>query len=373
MDALIAFWSHGLAAPLFVALMIWRLGEASRQPGQRLLVGAFAMTACWAWLSAVTPGEPLVGYAESARNLVWISLLYSLSGAGEDRQHGVRLVYGAVAAAIGMQLVADSLDLASPSGAIAQTSLILRITTAAGALVLVHNLYGQAAPASRSHIRFAMLGLALLWIYDLNLYTMAYLGAPSARRLMEWRGLAIALTAPLLALGARHESGWRVRLSRAATFQSLSLLAICAYFALMAIVATALRGSGFDWSAALLIALLAVMTVGAMVLLPSARARGWVKVKLAKHLFEHRYDYRTEWLRFTETLGRAGADAPPLTDRIVKAFADIVAATGGLLLVGEGDGSVEFAGSWNWSETPSEDALADCAGLWSKIEESGRI
>ena len=69
-----------------------------------------------------------------------------------------------------------------------------------------------------------------------------------------------------------------------------------------------------------------------MVLLPSARARGWVKVKLAKHLFEHRYDYRTEWLRFTETLGRAGPDAPPLSERIVKAFADIVDAPGGLLL-----------------------------------------
>ena len=30
---------------------------------------------------------------------------------------------------------------------------------------------------------------------------------------------------------------------------------------------------------------------------------------LAKHLFEHRYDYRKEWLRFTDTLGRAGPDA----------------------------------------------------------------
>jgi putative PEP-CTERM system histidine kinase len=142
----------------------------------------------------------------------------------------------------------------------------------------------------------------------------------------------------------------------------------------MAIVATALRGSGLDWSAALLIAVLAVMTVGAMVLLPSARARGWVKVKLAKHLFEHRYDYRTEWLRFTGTLGRAGADAPPLTDRIVKAFADIVDARGGLLLVGERNGSVEFAGSWNWGcEMPSADGLAECASLWGEVEESGRI
>src|SRR3954447_49235 len=316
MNALIFFWSHALAAVLFLALMIWRLGEASRQPGQRLLVGACAMTACWAWLSAVTPGEPLAGYAESARNLVWISLLYSLSGAGEDRQHGVRLVYGAVAAAIGMQFIADSLGWISPGGAIAQTSLILRITTAAGALVLVHNLYGQAAPASRSHIRLAMLGLASLWIYDLNLYTMAYLGAPSAESLTEWRGLSVALTAPLCAFGARNERGWRIRLSRAATFQSLSLLAICAYFALMAIVATALRGTGADWSGTIMIALLAVMTVGAMVLIPSARARGWMKVKLAKHLFEHRYDYRTEWLRFTETLGHAGPDAAPLGERI---------------------------------------------------------
>ena len=77
-----------------------------------------------------------------------------------------------------------------------------------------------------------------------------------------------------------------------------------------------------------------------MVLVPSARARGWVKVKLAKHLFEHRYDYRTEWLRFTETIGRAGADAPPLGERIVKAFADVVDAPGGLLLVGDSGGSV---------------------------------
>ena len=202
--------------------------------------------------------------------------------------------------------------------------------------MLVHNLYGQASPVSRSHIRLAMIGLAWLWGYDLNLYTLAYLGAPSAAGLVVWRGGAVALTAPLFALGAREESGWRIRLSRAATFQSLSLLAICAYFALMAIVATALRGSGFDWSGALMVGVLAVMTVGAMVLIPSARARGWIKVKLAKHLFEHRYDYRSEWLRFTGTLGRAGPDAPPLSERIVQAFADVVDSPGGMLLVSDG-------------------------------------
>jgi putative PEP-CTERM system histidine kinase len=371
-SALIAFWSHALAATLFVALVIWRLGEASRQPGQRLLLAAFALTACWAWLSAIAPGDPLVGFAESARNLVWIGLLYSLSSAGDERQHGLRLVYGAVSAVIGMQLVTDSLALVSPGGAIAQTSLILRITTAAGALVLVHNVYGQAAPASRSHIRLAMLGLAWMWVYDLNLYTVAYLGSSTSFGLQEWRGLAVAITAPLFAFAARHGEGLKIRLSRAATFQSLSLLAICAYFALMAIVASALRGSGVDWSATLMIGLLAVMTVGAMVLLPSARARGWLKIKLAKHLFEHRYDYRTEWLRFTETVGRAGPDAAPLGERIVKAFADIVDAPGGLLLVN--DGGIAIAASWNWpSVGPTADQVHAAAEFWNAIETNGRI
>jgi putative PEP-CTERM system histidine kinase len=373
-NALIGFWSHALAAFLFAALMIWRLGDAARQPGQRLLAGAFGITACWAWLAAVAPTDSVLTFAESARNLLWVSLLYSLSGAGEDRQHGLRLVYAAVAGVIGLQFIGDALQLISPSDTLAQTGLVLRITTAAGALVLVHNIYGQAAPASRSHIRFAMLGLALLWIYDLNLYTVLYYRSASATRLMEWRGLAVAAAAPLFALAARSGGAWRVRLSRAATFQSLSLLAICAYFALMAILATALRGTGVDWSSSLMVGALAVMTVGAMVIIPSARARGWVKIKLAKHLFEHRYDYRTEWLRFTETLGRAGPDAPPLSERIVKAFADIVDAPGGLLLVGDGGRGLSVATTLSWpGGNPGEDALDESTDFWTQFEARERV
>jgi len=379
MTALIAFWSHALAAVAFASLAIWRLGEASRRPGQRLLLGAFALTACWAWLSAVAPGDPLVEFAESARNLIWVGLLYSLSAASDERQHGVRLVYAAVAAAIGLQLVADALALLGPSETVAQTGLILHLATAAGALVLVHNVYGQAAPASRSSIRLAMLGLAMMWLYDLNYYTVAYLGsqggAVGAAGLERWRGLAVALTAPLFALGLRGGDVWRIKLSRAATFQSLSLFAICAYFALMAILATALRGSSTDWPAALTVAALAVMTVGAMVVLPSGRARGWLKAKAARHLFEHRFDYRSEWLRFTDTLGRAGADEAPLGERIVKAFADIAETPGGLLLVGDGaGGALGVAASWNWpGNALPADRFDDSTSFWTEVERSDRV
>src|SRR3982751_698211 len=148
MDALITFSSHALAAACFAALMLWPPGEAARQPAQRLLAAAFAVTTCWAWLGAVAPASQVLGFAESARNLVWISLLYSLSAASDEREHGLKLVYAAVAAVIGLQVIGDTLQLFSASGTIVRTGLMLRFTTAAGALVLVHNVYAQAAPAS---------------------------------------------------------------------------------------------------------------------------------------------------------------------------------------------------------------------------------
>ena len=383
MEALIAFWSHALAAALFASLTLWELRRGLAESEQRMLLAAFALTACWAWVTAIAPTTMLAAYSETARNLVWVGVLYQLAGIdSSEEQRGVKPVYAAVAAVLGLQLVIDALplvintDTISPGHALIVTAIILRLTAAAGALVLVHNLYGQAAPSSRGAIRLATIALAAMWAYDVNLYTIAYFDPSSAQGLFNWRGMVVAVIAPLFAIGGIGDDRWRIRLSRAATFQSLSMLAITAYVAIMAVLVTALRGSGFDWTRALLITLLATMTIGAMVMLPSSRARGWVKVKIAKHLFEHRYDYRTEWLRFTQTIGATGPKAPPLGQRVVKAFADILEAPGGLLLVTDENGSIEPAAEWNWSGSanpgsaiPSAEALA----FWLSVGAEGRI
>jgi putative PEP-CTERM system histidine kinase len=116
------------------------------------------------------------------------------------------------------------------------------------------------------------------------------------------------------------------------------------------------------------------MMILVAVLVLSEWARGWVKVKLAKHLFEHRYDYRTEWLRFTETVGRAGPNAQPLGERIIKAFADIVDSPGGLLLVSDGGSALDVAAEWNWSGPhPPADQPHEVGEFWNDVESSGRI
>ena len=367
MQALIGFWSHALAGVAFAAVLLWRVLEPSRRPGQGMMLAALAVTACWAWLTAMDPGSALARFSETARNLVWLGLLHALSSASDGRQRGVAWVYGAVAAVLGLQFIATGFELFDPSPAALATSSILRITAAAGALILVHNFYAQSAPATRSQLRFTMLGLGAIWLYDLNYYTIGYLvGGPSA--LGDWRGLLVVLTAPLFALGADADKEWRIKLSRTASFQSLSILAICAYFALMVILSTALRDSASDWLTGVTVAVLAAMTVAAMVVIPSSRARGWFKMKLAKHLFEHRYDYRAEWLRFTATLGRSdGEPDAPLSERIVRAFADVLDAPGGWLLTVDGEGATAGA-SWNWgSPLPSADELDDNPAFWAAL------
>ena len=378
-DGLIAFWSYGLAACLFASVILWRLRDRIEGP-ERLLIGACFATAVWASTSAVRgPTDSITMLIETLRNLSWVVLLYAMAGElKRGPRTGIKLVFGAVALVIGMQLALNLLMLVvqlpfEMAGDVLASEHLLRITMASGTLVLVHNIYGQAAPDSRIGIRPAMLGLVLMWGYDLNLYTVAYLADSGAATLFDWRGLFMTAVAPLFVAAGSGARSLRIRLSRAATFQSLSLLAICAYFAVMAVLATALRRSNWDWSSAITAALLAVMMISTAILVLSQRARGWIKVKLAKHLFEHRYDYRSEWLRFTHTLGGANPDSPPLSERIIKAFADILDAPGGLLLMSEGR-SISAAAWWNWhGPHPDADELNGSPDFWSDLEARGRV
>jgi lipopolysaccharide/colanic/teichoic acid biosynthesis glycosyltransferase len=180
-----------------------------------------------------------------------------------------------------------------------------------GGLVLVHNLYGGASSQARLLLRWPAIALAALWIFDLNQYTIGYLSGGTPAILDALRGALGVGAATLLAFGARSGSeALRFRPSRAVAFQSASLLLIGGYLIGMVAVAQSLAYAGGDFAQWTQLAFVAACSVGALVALPSRRARGWLRVTLVKHLFQHRYDYRAEWLRFTRTIGRATRARP---------------------------------------------------------------
>ena len=358
MIGLIGLWSHALAALLYGALAVWQLRHWNGDARNRPLVAAFAVMSIWAIFAAILgPHHLLSGLAESARNFSFLAFMYGIVRAAEDtnRQRSVKLVYTTVAAVIGLQIVVAGVlprfeDNSAAYAALLTTGNILGLTIAAGSLVLVHNLYGQAAPDSRWGIRLPMLALAGMWAYDLHLYTVAYLTRDPVGDLFAMRGAIVAMLMPLFAIASRRNAQWKMQLSRAATFQSLSLIAILAYLILMMSATQALELIEGDWVRIGQIGLVFAMSLAALIFLPSGKARAWARVVLAKHFFEHRYDYREEWLRFTRTVGTAGEDAAPLGDRIVKALADIAGSPGGVLLLTDTDYRLTAGARWNWSD-----------------------
>jgi putative PEP-CTERM system histidine kinase len=68
---------------------------------------------------------------------------------------------------------------------------------------------------------------------------------------------------------------------------------------------------------------------------------------VARHFFSHRFDYRTEWLRFVETVSQPGTRGDTLQVRVIRALAQIVDSPAGSLWCSQdGRGFVPEA-AWN--------------------------
>jgi putative PEP-CTERM system histidine kinase len=380
MIAQISFLGHGLAALLFGALAMWQMRQWGRDVHRRWLGAAFAVTAAWALSVALLgPHSMAAGLAESGRNFAFLGFMYAIvrTAAPEERHRAVRILYAVVAGVIGCQatiaaVIPEFLAVPLAREALLAAAQMIGLTIAAGSLVLVHNLYGQAAPDSRLGIKFPTIALAAMWAYELHLFTTGYLSRVEPTELVAVRGLVLALLAPLFLLGLRRNGEWKVQLSRAATFQSFSVLAILAYLIAMMAAARAFEIAGGGLGAIAQAAVVLAMTGAAALVIPSNRARAWLRVILAKHLFEHRYDYREEWLRFARAVGSSGQDNAPIGERIVKALADMAGSPGGLLLVGHEGEALTLEAQWQWAgETPARPVEA--RDLVAFLERSGHV
>src|SRR5690606_14330842 len=359
-----------LCAAFALALSGWSLARrGERGPAASAEAGALALTACWA-IAFVTLGVSAAATAVllSLSHLAWLWTLYRLF-AHDDRDKSVAPIRPVVLALGFVELMQLALlavmqqYAGSPEAqqAITGFAAIFRLLFCVGALVLVHNLYAGAGAPAREALRWPAAALATIWLYDLNLSTVAYLGQQLPLDLVTLRVAAIFVAVALLAIGLlRHDGNLRFHPSRSFAFRSASLLIIGAYLAVMVLLAQGLAYAGgkFDWLVQASVVALAAAV--ALTVWHSRWLRGWLRVTLSKHLFQHRYDYRAEWLRFTETMGRAGASAAPLRERIVQAAADITDSPGGLLLTPREEGGLGLDARWQW---PGVDVPAEALGV----------
>ena len=356
--SILAAVSHLVAALASTALAAWFLGRRKKlgKAGIPLAV-ALALSASWA-IAAASGGTDSAGAAmiESFRNMAWLFAVWSLF-AGDGRSSSVKEVRPLMIVLVCVELLQIIMQLLVhrlEHAAIAQEAVFsavvgLRLMFSIGGLMLAHNLYNGASEQARLALRWPTAALALVWIYDLNLYTSAYLGAEWPTELAALRGVVWTIAMLLLLpLTAKRRDEMQLLPSRMVAFRFVSLIGIGAYLVAMVLITRGLNLVGGNYGKIFQFGVLIVGSALAMLTLPSRRFRGWIKITLVKHLFRHRYDYRAEWLRFAQTIGRNGDTQIPLEVRAIQALAQITDSHAGILLTPGEHGDLELSGRWQW-------------------------
>jgi len=160
--------------------------------------------------------------------------------------------------------------------------------------------------------------------------------------------LAQALVIPFIALATARNKDWTINIavSRGIVFHSAAFLASGIYLLTVAAAGYYVRYFGGSWGKTFQVGFIfaAVLLLGW--LFSSGTLRSKLKVFINKNFFSYRYDYREEWLRFTNLLSTLdpNVSAP---QRCIQALANLVESPSGALWL-RGNSEV-FTQSAHWN------------------------
>ncbi|MCW2394670.1 MULTISPECIES: XrtA/PEP-CTERM system histidine kinase PrsK [unclassified Sphingobium] len=351
---------HALAAILFATLAILISRQPHRIAAAQFVIVALALTALWSLRHAFVGFSPLGqlsdGVTETMRNAAWLAALASLSRVWRPGgRAGPKVVVLALALVLAVQLI---FDLQMGEGirfdrrilVYFEMTWMLRAAFALGALLLLFRWNtGRGDPESARREGWLAAALACMWAYDFNHYLLVWFAEGSMTPLAPMRGFVMAVLAIMLALGLRSDGTRAFALSRTLTTRLVSAGLALFYICVILLLVGLLSGMSAPMARIVQFALLFTLAVAVLAFLPSASMRSWLRGEISKHVFAHRYDYRSLWLRFSATMDGGDTDDTSLDCRIARAIAQAVDAPAGALYLRQDERLVRVC-AYAWPE-----------------------
>ncbi|UCV24711.1 XrtA/PEP-CTERM system histidine kinase PrsK [Ferribacterium limneticum] len=225
------------------------------------------------------------------------------------------------------------------------------------ALVLLEQLFRTVSEDSRWNVKPLCLALLFQFAFDVYLFSDAMMFNRIDSDVLTVRGFVHVMTIPLLMLTTERSRDWtsKIRLSQKAAFHSATLLFAGLYLLFMAGVGYYVRYFGGEWGRAFQLALIFAAMLLLGVLLVSGSMRAKIKVLVGKHFFRYRYDYREEWLRFTQTL-TLQESPQTMGQQVIRGLANMVESPAGTLwLRGTVHETYRQNARWNLPECVAEE------------------
>ena len=223
------------------------------------------------------------------------------------------------------------------------------LLTSAFALVGLEQIYRNARQSQRKGLKYLCVGVGAIFTYDIFLYSNAILSDEVSALLWNVRGVIVLMCVPLIGVAIVRGPSWSggIFVSRRVVYYTTTMFLAGIYLIIINIVGFYIRKLGGEWgpAAQLIVFVAALLTL--IVLFNSDQTRARLRVYIAKHFFESKYEYREEWLRLIETLTVPDEDLP-LRKRAIKSLAQIVNVPSGMLwlrLLGRRD--YQCVSGWN--------------------------
>ncbi|WP_347330093.1 XrtA/PEP-CTERM system histidine kinase PrsK [Marinimicrobium locisalis] len=212
----------------------------------------------------------------------------------------------------------------------------LTLSLAVISLVSVEQLFRYAAGNDRQ-IKLLCMNLAALFLFDIYLFTHALIFQQVDPLLWQSRAAVSIATCLFMAMGGllllqRTDRPASFTLSRPIAFYTTSLIAVGVLITILALGGYYVRLYGGNWGTVIysLVLIGAVLLITTVFISTSIRSR--LSVLVNKHLFRHKYDYRSEWLRLINYLAQP-AETSEANERAFFAVASVTKTPGGAIWI----------------------------------------
>ncbi len=374
----VGMYSYSTALLAYIMLTILALVTRRNNPLGGAILAASSLTALWAAIVTLStvliePLVMLIQLTEVIFNAAWIFVLLKLIGLRLQGTNHILASNGwmpwfglgttmILVALLGAETLAGLVTSGYDFYSYAASSVLLAIPIVG--LLLLEQFFRNSNEVELWPTKHLCLGLGIIYSFNFFMYAEAFLFRHLDEDLWHARGLVSAMAAILIAVSISRterseapDSRQGIHLSRHFAFHSLTLMASGIYLITMALAAYFLRFLGGTWGGVLQIVFLCAAGLTLMVLLFSGQIRASTRVWLSKNFFSYRYDYRLEWLQFTQMLASGGNDIP---ENIIRAVANLADSTAGVLWSRAEDGRFNIAGRW---EMPSPAPYIDLRDL----------
>lgn len=361
----VGFLSYFAATIAFAILALLLVSSWRGKPLGKMVILAGTCTTAWAFIIMlahfpnISIPSMAIWLAEFSKDASWFAILLkmisdkSVSTRGcKKRSNGksvwekffaILLVLAFIAIFV-LPIAAKLIGLKISN--LADVALLAWLAIPISGLFLLEQIYRSANSAERWVIRYLCLGIGGIFAYDFFLFSDALLFKKIDLNLWRARGFVNTLCVPLIAISIARNPAYdiAIHVSRQVVFHSITVIGAGLYLLFMAGFGYIIQYYGGTWGGVLQIIFFSAAGILLTILFFSDNIRSAIRVFVSKHFYSFKYDYREEWLRFTQALSGSEDTVP---ERVIRSICSLVNSNGGLLWNKTDNKLYVLSASWN--------------------------